>query len=193
MNAMKVLGITFSARQEGNCLRLLRYCMDKFKEHNIESEILNGFDLKITPCSHCDYECFADKECPITDDVPHMYKACKDADILLFAIPTYSGHLSSLYFAFAERSQYIVTDYEEFLKTFLRKVNLIIIGNLSAGGDMALHEALYSFSALEFLPKTLLFSAEEYNRSSIKGDLLEVPDVRKRLDKFVERIVKANG
>ena len=190
---MKALGMAFSARQKGNCLTFIQYCMDKFKEHNIETEIVNGYEFAITPCSHCDYECFASNECPITDDVSRLYIACKEADILLFAIPTYSGHLSALYLAFCERSQFVVTDYKEFQGTFLKKVNFIIVGNLSAGGDMALHEALHYFTNLEFQPKTLLFPAEEYGRSSLKGDLLEVPDVRKRLDRFVGKIVRSSG
>jgi hypothetical protein len=110
--------------------------------------------------------------------VPYFQK-CGDADILIFAIPTYSGHLSSLYFAFDERGQ-----------PFFKKINFIIIGNLSAGGDMALHQALYSFANLDFWPETVLFPAREYGRSSINGDLIEIPEVKKRLDRFVEMIVK---
>lgn len=190
---MKALGMAFSARQKGNCLSFIQHCMDRFKEHKYESEIVNGFDSAITPCSHCDYECLAGRECPITDDVPRMYTMCKEADILLFAIPTYSGHLSASYLAFCERSQFVVTDFETFQEDFLKKVNFIIIGNLSAGGDMALHEALHYFTNLEFQPKTLLFPAEEYGRSSLRGDLLEVPEVRNRLDTFVETLVKSSG
>ncbi|MEM2930566.1 MAG: hypothetical protein QW797_06900 [Thermoproteota archaeon] len=72
----------------------------------------------------------------------------------------------------------------------MKKINFIIIGNLSAGGDMALHEALYNFANLSFWPETLLFQAREYWRSSIKGDLINDPEVRKRLDRFVEMILK---
>lgn len=39
----------------------------------------------------------------------------------------------------------------------VEKINFIIIGNLSAGDDMALHEALYNFANLNFWPETLLF------------------------------------
>jgi len=187
---MKVCGIIFSARKEGNCLKCVKYCLGKFKEHGFESEIISAFDLEIKPCSHCNYECFADKKCPIEDDVSVIYQKCESADILIFAIPTYGGHLSSTYFAFAERSQAIFKNFQECTEKMLKKINFIIIGNLSAGGDMALHEALYNFVNLGFWPETLLFPAREYGRSSIKGDLIEVPEVKKRLDRFVEMILK---
>ncbi len=187
---MKILGITFSARKEGNCLRCIKYCLDKFKEHGFEAEIVDAYDVEISPCSHCNYECFSSKKCPIEDNVLEIYKKCGVADILIFTIPTYGGHLSSIYFAFAERSQAIFKSFGECAERLLKKINFIIIGNLSAGGDMALHEALYNFVNLDFWPETLLFPAREYGRSSINGDLIEVPEVKRRLDRFVEIILK---
>ena len=172
---------------------MMKYCTDKFKEYRFETEIVNAFELEIRACSHCDYECFADKKCPIEDDVLDSYKKCEDADILIFAVPTYGGHLSSLYFAFAERSQGIYKNFQECTEKLLKKINFIIIGNLSAGGDMALHEALYNFANLDFWPETLLLPAREYGKSSISGDLIEVPEVKRRLDRFVEMILKNVG
>jgi multimeric flavodoxin WrbA len=187
---MKALGLAFSARREGNSSRCLRYCLERIEERGFQTEFLNAYELKITPCSHCNYECFADKDCPIKDDVPQIYKRCEDSEILIFAIPTYGGHLSSIYFAFAERSQALYKSFQECSERLLKKVNLIIIGNLSAGGDMALHEALYNFANLDFWPETLLFPAREYGRISIKGDLIEQAEVKRRLDRFVEMILK---
>jgi len=187
---MKVLGIVFSAREEGNCLKCVKYCLNKFKEHGFETEIVNAFELEIRSCSHCSYECFANKKCPIEDNVSEIYKKCGDADILLFGIPNYGGHLSSLYFAFAERSQAIFKSFQGCAERLLKKINFIIIGNLSAGVDMALHEALYNFVNLDFWPETILLPAREYGRNSIKGDLIEVLKVKERLDRFVKMILK---
>lgn len=186
---MKVLGLVFSARKEGNCLKCLAHCLDSLRGYGAETEIVNAFEFTITPCSHCDYECFSSKKCPITDDVPALYEKCEHADVLICAVPTYSGHLSSLYFAFAERSQPMMEDRDQFVN-ILRKVNFIVLGNLSSGGDMALHEALYGLAHYDFWPEVLLFPAEEYGRSSIKGDLIEIPEVRTRLDRFAERIAR---
>ena len=187
---MKVLAVVFSARKEGNCSKLATYCLDRFREYGSEVEIIKASQLDIRSCNHCDYECFANKECPIKDDIPDIYKKCENADIVIFAIPTYGAHLSSMYFAFAERSQAIFKSFDHYTKSFLKKVNFIIVGNLSAGGDMALHEALYNFANLGFWPEVLLFPSREYGKNSIKGDLIEVPEVKKRLDEFVKMLVK---
>ncbi|MGB3341634.1 MAG: flavodoxin family protein [bacterium] len=186
---MRVLGIAFGARKTGNCSRLVKHCLQRFKVQGFQTEFLNANEFEITPCSQCGYECFADKKCPIKDGVPEIYKKCGDADILIFAVPTYGGHLSSIYFAFAERSQGIFKSLPGW-KELIKKINFIIIGNLSAGGDMALHEALYNFANLDFWPETLLFPAREYDRSSTMGDLIEIPEVKKRLDRFVGMILK---
>jgi len=53
---------------------------------------------------------------------------------------------------------------------------------------MALHEALSDFYNLNPLPETLLLSAREWGRDSLKGDLVEEPELRGRLSQFVDLI-----
>jgi len=187
---MRVLGVAFSARIEGNCSRLVEYCLDQFKQRGYGTEIVKACELQISACRHCAYECFADEQCPIADDVPDIYRKCEEADILIFAVPTYGGHLSSLYFAFSERAQPLFTDTQEYIDKLLKKMNFIVIGSLSAGGDMALHEALRGFANLDFWPETLLVDSREHGRSSVRGDLIDVPEVKDRLDRFVDMIAR---
>jgi len=187
---VKILGVVFSARKEGNCLKCVKYCLERFKEYEFETDVINVFEMEIKPCTHCNYECFTGRECPVGDDVNKIYEECFDADILIFAIPTYGGHLSSLYLAFTERAQAIFENYQEFEEKLRKKINFIIFGNLTAGGDMALHEALYNFANLDFQPETLIFPAREYGKNSIDGDLIEVPEVKRRLDRFIEVVKK---
>jgi len=124
---MKALGIAFSARKRGNCLNCIDYVLTKLKEQGFETDVINAYDFEIKPCSHCNYECFArelrgkDEECPIQDDVPRIYSKMKKADIIVLAVPTYSGKAASLYCAFTERSQGIIKDSEEFEKYVSRK------------------------------------------------------------------------
>ncbi len=191
---MKALGVAFSARKEGNCLSSLQYCQERLRGKGYETELINAYDHKITPCSHCEYECFSFGEegkaalCPLQDDVPWLYEKCKDANLSIFAIPTYGGHLSGLYMAFGERGQSQFSDWEEFRQGFSSKVNLIIIGNLSSGGDMALHEALCDFYNLDPPPETLFLSARQWGNNSLKGDLVKELGVKARLEQFVDRI-----
>ena len=185
---MRVLGIAFSARTEGNCSRMVEYCLDRFRQRGYGAEIVKACDVQISPCSHCAYECFANEQCPITDDVRDIYSKCEDVDVLILAVPTYGGHLSSLYFAFAERAQPLFADTREYVEKLMKKMNFIVIGSLCAGGDTALHEALHGFANLDFWPESLLVDSREHSRRSVRGDLIEVPDVRARLDRFVDMI-----
>ncbi|WP_258083921.1 flavodoxin family protein [Thermococcus thermotolerans] len=188
---MRALGVAFSARKSGNCARILEFCLQKFEERGFETKLIEAYDLKITPCSHCSYECFSGK-CPIADDVPRLYMKSMNADLLIFAVPTYGGHASGLYRAFSERGQAIFKSYEEW-DAFTRKLSFIVVGNLSSGGDMALHEVLYGLAGGESWPEAILLSSNEYSGSSLKGEPIEHPEVGARLERFVERIAKKMG
>lgn len=187
---MKALGIAFSARKEGNCVKCVGYCLENLEKKDYKVETLNTYNLNITPCSHCNYECFnKEPSCPIKDDVPEIYKKIFESDILILGIPTYGGHTSGLYRAFEERGQAIFSSekFEEFLD---KAIGFIVIGNITAMGDMALHEILTDFYEAHNRPEAILLSAREYGRNSIKGDLTKVSDVRNRLDRLVEMLIK---
>ena len=186
---MKCLGIIFSSRKQGNCAKSVKYCLDKINLHEYQVEMINIFDYEVQGCGDCSYHCFESGFCSKEDDILELYKKCFEADKIIFAIPTFCGHLASSYFKFWERSQAIFKDSLEYENEFLKKLNFIIIGNLSSGGDMALHEALYGFINRRFYSEAILLSSREYNKSSIKDNLIESDDVKKRLNSFIEKII----
>jgi len=187
---MKIFSLAFSARQSGNCSKVLQYCLSQPPLRQMEQDHCSAFDLTITPCQGCNYECFLESgSCPLidTDDVALLYRKWAQSDLTLCAIPVYSGNLAAQYFAFWERGQAFFKNSQSY-HDLLRKVHFLIIGNLSAGGDMALHQALYPYANLNFWPETLIFSSHEYGRKSISGDLIESAEVRGKLDAWVGRI-----
>jgi multimeric flavodoxin WrbA len=193
---MKALGIAFSARKRGNCLNCAEYVLAKLKDEGFEIEVVNAYDYDIKSCSHCNYECFAEKlrgkseACPIQDDVPAVYAKMKDADVIVLAVPTYSGKAASLYCAFTERAQGIIKDYEEFKNTILNKIiALIIIGNVPAGGDLAYHTVILDHHDCKYPPSSILLQAAEYGQSSIMGTLAEDERVKERLSSLVRSIL----
>ena len=161
--------------------------------------MVNAYGYNILPCSHCNYECYAEtirgekEECPVQDDVPKMYATLQDSDILLFAVPTYGGHVPALFKAWTERVPHIpglFKDFDDLVKAYLSRIwGFIVIGNLTAAGDMALHEILCDFYNTR-PPETILLQAREYGRVSLKGDLIEVPAVKERLDRFISVLIK---
>jgi len=200
---LKVAGLVFSARKQGNGFNCMRYCLDRLEEKGFETLLVNAFDFEIKACSHCDYECYAEEirgrreDCPLKDDVPEMFGMVKDADWLLLAVPCYGGHAPAIYKAWVERvphlpelNQLLKKDSERFQNLFLNKIKgIIIIGNLTAMGDMTLHEAMTDFYNVE-PPEAILIQSREFGLSSLKGNLTENPAVKERLDRFVELLVK---
>ncbi len=199
---MKVAGIVVSARKEGNCLHCVKYCLDKLNKIGFDTLLVNFYEYNITPCSHCNYECYAEvirnqkEECPIQDDVPKIYEMLENMDLFLFAIPCYGGHVPALYRAWNERVAHIPgkTDifkkFEDFQRVYLRKIwGFIVIGNLTAAADITLHEILSDFYNAP-PPEAILLQAREYGRVSLKGDLIEEKAVKERLDRFLNLLLK---
>ena len=154
-------------------------------------EFITNNNYSIEGCGGCGYFCFDNGDCFKKDDSTHrLYKKCLEADKIIFAVPTFCGHLASEYFKFWERSQSIFKDEEDYEENFLKKINFIIIGNLSSGGDMAIHEALYPFANRSFYPETIILSSREYKTSSIRGDLIDINDVKCRLKRFAVQILE---
>ncbi|WP_445486813.1 flavodoxin family protein [Niallia sp. 03133] len=187
---MKILGLAFSSRKAGNSSKMLYYCLSKLKHNMHETELIHVHDLDMNPCGKCNYECCKKEDCPIHDDLPALFAKCLDADLLLFALPTYCGHLPSTYFMFSERSQALLANETIYEEGILKKVNFIFIGNIIAGADMSSHEALYSFAGKSFFPETILISSRDYNRKPINGDLIELEQVQDKLERFVDRLLQ---
>lgn len=192
---MRVIGLVFSARKKGNCYHCVNYCLEKFKTRGFKTQIINAYDYEIKPCSHCNYQCFSEEvigkkmKCPIDDDLPNIYEIMREADILIFGIPTYGGHASGLYRAFMERMNSL--SHEDFIDVLIGKVKgFIIIGNLTAWGDLALHEVLVDFYNSDPVPEAILLQARDYGRNSLEGDLIEESAVRQRLNSLVSRLIK---
>jgi len=197
---LKIVGLVFSARKAGNGFKCMKYCLERMERKGFKTVLVNAYDYEIKPCSHCNYECYAKtirgraEQCPIEDDVPKLYRMMKATDYILMAMPTYGGRLPAIFKAFAERTsglEHLFKDFEEFQRSYLNKIRgVIVIGNLTAGGDMSLHEALADFYNIE-QPEAILLQANVYGRSSVKGDLIEVKAVRETLDRFTDRVAEA--
>lgn len=196
---MKVAALVFSARKSGNGFHCMKYCLGRLEEKGFKTVLVNAYEYEIKPCSHCNYECYAktirgrDEWCPIVDDVPKIYEMMKATDLILLAIPTYGGRVPGIFQAFRERTSglsHLFKDFEGFQQSFLNKIKgIILVGHLTAGADLALHEVLADFYNIE-QPEVVLLQADEYERSSLKGDLIESQAVKERLERFVDLLFK---
>jgi len=186
---MKVVGLNFSSRINGNCYSCVDYCLKSFKGKGYDAEVINFFDYEVNPCGSCAYQCFYTGKCIKTDDAKELFRKLTAADIIIYAAPTFGGHLASSFFILSERENGIFRSGQDYDADYLKKINFIVIGNLSDGADMAFHEAFYGFTNKDFYPESILLSAKEYGKHSINGDLIEDESVRNKLEKYADRII----
>ncbi|WP_434296180.1 flavodoxin family protein [Clostridium sporogenes] len=108
---MKVYAINGSPRKNKNTATLLQKALDGVKQSvndkEIETEIINLYDLKYTGCKSC----FACKriggnsygKCAVKDDINEILEKLSQADGLIFGSPVYFGNISGQLKSFLER------------------------------------------------------------------------------------------
>lgn len=184
---MRVLGVSFSGRQHGNCDRCLGYCLEQLAAKDADTAAVYIREHPVRPCTDCEYACFSGALCPIHDSMDDIFDQCDRADVILWALPAYRGHLPSAYFAFSERLEGYVQRGVDIEATILKKAHIILIGNSTAGADTARDEVLADFGP--FSPAFVMLSSRDYHRRSIDGDMIEAEPVRQELDRFIQSIL----
>jgi multimeric flavodoxin WrbA len=187
--------VAFSARREGNCLRVIKYIQKLLQAREWNVEVINLYDFVVTSCSHCDYECFkSDKEirCPINDDVRMIYKKIMLSKLAIFVIPVYGGSPSSLYSAWKERAQGIIEGDEDYDKIARMPKGVIVIGNAEAGGSEAFAHVIADDMYRDAVYRAILLQAHEYGQNSISGNLVNEDVVKKRVHNFILRLLESS-
>ena len=141
---MKALGLVVSARKQGNCYDFARFVLDRLEAAGIETELVNFYDYRITPCQHCAYECLqrfdpqkgVDVPCPIDDDVRTIWEKTWAADILFLFVPNYGGLPPALWNAFSQRQQALGREAPvEKLKKSVVSAMVLAAPHLSSGAQ----------------------------------------------------------
>lgn len=118
---MKVYAINGSPRKNKNTSTLLQKALDGVKESGIgkeiETEIINLYDLNYTGCKSC----FACKrlggksygKCAVKDDLKEVLEKVSQADGLIFGSPIYFSNITAQLLAFLERLLFPNLVYDE--------------------------------------------------------------------------------
>ncbi len=85
---MKILGISFSPREQGNTELLLDSVFSGAREMGAATELYRVAGKNIQPCDGCG-SCFKEGECHIQDDMQELYKKMQEADGIIFGTPVY--------------------------------------------------------------------------------------------------------
>ena len=91
---MKVLGLSFSAREQGNTEILLEAVLGGARQQGAETELYRAAEKDIRPCDGC-LSCFKTGKCPIEDDMQELYEKMLAADGIIFGSPVYFYNITA--------------------------------------------------------------------------------------------------
>lgn len=126
---MKVYAINGSPRKNKNTATLLQKTLDGVKENTkdkeIETEIINLYDLNYTGC----ISCFACKrlgsksygKCALKDDIQEVLEKLSQADGIIFGSPVYIGNITGQLKSFLERLLFPYLVYDKNLSSIAPK------------------------------------------------------------------------
>lgn len=91
---MKLLGLSFSPRKQGNTEQLMEKVLSGARQRGAVTELYRVADRDIKPCSGCG-SCFKTGECSIQDDMQEVYERLLEADGILFGTPVYFYNMTA--------------------------------------------------------------------------------------------------
>lgn len=118
---MKIYAINGSPRKNKNTAMLLQKALDgakaSAKDKEIETEIINLYDLNYTGCKSC----FACKrlggksygKCAVKDDIYEVLEKLSQADGIIFGTPVYFGNITGQLQSFLERLLFPNFEYDK--------------------------------------------------------------------------------
>ena len=85
---MKILGISFSPRKNGNTVAMLTAALNAAKAAGVDVELYSIAGKTILPCDGC-WACMKTGKCHIKDDVPELFDKMTAADGIIIGTPVY--------------------------------------------------------------------------------------------------------
>jgi multimeric flavodoxin WrbA len=100
---MKILGISCSARKDGNTVAMLNESLKAAKAEGAEVELYSVADKDIRGCEGC-WSCTKTGKCKINDDVPALFEKMLAADGIIMGSPVYFWGMTSQTKAIIDRT-----------------------------------------------------------------------------------------
>lgn len=133
---MKVIGISGSARKDGNTAILIQTVFQELNEKGVETELIQLAGQNIEPCKAC-WACGGKNNCVHQrDDFREVFEKMKEADGILLGSPVYSANISAAMQALLERSA-VVADMNREAGLFRHKVGAAVAAVRRGGGMQA--------------------------------------------------------
>lgn len=137
---MKIVVINGSHRKNGNCYQFTRQAVDILStKHSVQSFDL--IDCRIEKCNGC-LICEDGENCPIKDDYSNAIQpALKEADLIIFATPTYFNMPSSSLVNLFDRTN----DMCEFFADNTKKAWAFLVGQTDEESVMDAYKCIKTY------------------------------------------------
>jgi multimeric flavodoxin WrbA len=159
---MKILGLSFSPREQGNTELLMETALAGARALGAETELYRVAEKRIEPCDACG-ACFNSGECPIQDDMQELYAKMSECDGILFGSPCYFYNITAQGKTVIDRT--IALGHGK--RTLTNKVGGIIV----VGGSLGLVDAvkdLYFYMATRQMIPANFVAAYGSNKGDVK-------------------------
>jgi multimeric flavodoxin WrbA len=180
---MKILGISFSPREQGNTELLIEKALDAASRNGAETELYRVADKTIHPCDGCG-SCYTTGECPIKDDMQEVNTKLLEADGILFGTPVYFYNMTAQGKTVIDRTLALGHNG----KGLANKVGGVIV----VGGSLGLIDAvkdLYFYIVLRQMIPANFVAAYASN----KGDVKKLGKCMKAAEELGVQMVKIAG
>ena len=176
--------ISFSARGGGNCSAIAQVLVDALSRRG-QVKYYDFSTLRLSPCGQCGYQCFQARElCPHFDDPEFtLCDAVARSDISYLIVPNYCDYPCSNFFVFNERSQCYFQGHPELLERYeAAPKKFIVVSN--TGRDN--FTAAFQYHTGDAPPDILFLSAKQFGRVSVHGGLMDAPEAREAVLRFID-------
>lgn len=180
---MKRCLISFSGRKEGNCSAIARVLSGAVSGRG-QVKYYDFSAFRLTPCGQCGYQCFQNRaRCPFFGDpVFGIYDAIVHSEIAYFIVPNYCDYPCANFFIFNERGQCFFQGRPELLEQYEKTPKQFIVVSNTGRDNFT---AAFRYHTGDRPPDTLFLSARSFGKVSISGDLMDSPEARAEVLRFI--------
>ncbi len=159
---MKMLGLSFSPREQGNTELLLENVFGGARQLGADAELYRVAGKNISPCDGCG-SCFRTGECHIRDDMQELYTKMLEADGIVFGTPVYFYNMTAQGKSAIDRT--IALGHAG--KDLANKVGGIVVVGGSLGLLAAVKDLYFFMVTRQMLPASFI-AAYASNKGDVK-------------------------
>lgn len=148
---MKLLGISFSPRKEGNTVKLLKVALEAAELEGAEVELYSVAGKDIKGCEGC-RSCAKTSRCKIEDDMQELYEKMLEADGIIYGTPVYFYSMTSQAKAVIDRT-FAFNSPE---RSLANKVGGVIVVAGSQGNIDALKDLYFYMVTRQLIPANFI-------------------------------------